>query len=274
MILSRQQVIGCIVALIAIGCSVVAIVWPSDAPASLDHLAIGVILGTLFGQTTASAAWNAFGPGEFIWRLPLSLLWLGSLPVAFAINVAWHPSQGPGAPFAVMMAGCLLAQWTLGQLPLWGLVWKLGLQLRHADDSQGNSGREWRQFGIRQLMVVTVVIGVLLGIGRNLAVYWSPDGAGGEWLIFAFLSVAAVLMTVPLVLATLLPRHALNATLVILVLVGVATAFEWPLLKIVGGGGPEMEDFIYINFVGSAWIVAFALSVRLGGYSLAMPAKG
>jgi hypothetical protein len=261
----RQQTLIPVCVLIAIGCLLLALVWPGGP---WSNLAVGLLLGTLYGQTAVAGAWNVFGPALLVWRLPLSVGWLGLLLAAFGTNVAVHdrPQQG----FLLVLSACVLGQWALGQMPLWLIVWRLKTQLHSLDDPQPTADREWRQFDIRQLMIVTVVVAVVLGIGRYLVLYWSPQGGSPDWLIFIFLSIAAIAMTVPLILATLLPRHALAATAVMLLLIGVATLLELPALRAVGGGGggPEIADFAYINLIGSAWIVTFALSVRLGGYGL------
>ena len=62
-------------------------------------------------------------------------------------------------------------------------------------------------------MIFTGLVGVTLGIGRilvgALSNWFSIDGEGP---IFVFLAVAAIVMTLPVLLAALLPRWAALAT--------------------------------------------------------------
>jgi hypothetical protein len=178
----------------------------------------------------------------------------------------------------VVVGGCLLGQWFLVQIPLWGLAMGYGLRLRHRDDtSRGTDPRE-RQFGIRQLMIITSIVGVVFGIGRlvvtNLGDRFIVDG---EVAIFAFLAIAAIVITLPVLLASLLPRLALPATLLALVLVGFATAWELPMFDSTGAGrrgGPGAMGFVWINGGTTLWLLALVVVVRLNGYRLTTPGSG
>jgi hypothetical protein len=129
------------------------------------------------------------------------------------------------------------------------------------------------QFGIRQLFVLTAIVAVVLGALRALVLLIIArigDKGMGEAAIFIFLAVAAVVMTLPLVMAALLPRLAVLATLAVLVLIGVATYWELPLLSLLPKtAGPDMWHFIFINTITSAWIVVIVGALRVGGYGLA-----
>jgi hypothetical protein len=170
-----------------------ALIEPNSGRGWLEYVSIGFFFGAFFGQTTLAAAWAALGPGPLRWRIPLSLVWVAMLPVAIAINVAIH--GGPdGAAFVI--AGCLFGQWLLVQLPLWALAIGYGLRLRHVDEGEETQDRRELQLGIRHLMVITTVVGVILGVGR-ISMNWlgAPFRLDPEAPIFIFLAVAAIALT-------------------------------------------------------------------------------
>jgi hypothetical protein len=95
--------------------------------------------------------------------------------------------------------------------------------------------------------------------------------------IFIFLVLASVVLTFPLILATLMRHFTFRAVALVLVLIGLATAWEFPLLKSFHGGPrPELPDFIAINVFTVESILLVLTIVRLNGYCLARsqnPAK-
>lgn len=233
-----------------------------------DHPVLGYVFGTLFAHTTLAAAWMAFGPLPFIWRLPLSLGWLALDGCCFAAVIGMN--VGPHEEVVFIVAACMLGQWVLVQLPLWGLAIGYGSRLCHLSQAERLGDPRALQFGIRQLMIVTAIVGVVLGIGRFVAVNLAPHfGMTGEWTIFIFLAVAAIGLTLPLLLAALLPRFAAPAVVLTLVLIGLATAWERPLLdKFNSGPGPDVFHLIWINAIAAGWILFIALFVRLNGFRL------
>jgi hypothetical protein len=198
------------------------------------------------------------------------------LAAALGINVALNggPDEAP-----LVVGACLFGQWLLLQFPFWGLALGYGLRLRHTDDDGHGLDQRERQFGIRQLMIVTTIVAVVFGIGRVIAGQLSERvNIRGEAPIFIFLAVAAIVLTLPLLVAALMRRFSTPAVLVTLVLIGLATTWELPLLAIVHSGpGPKAQHFIAINFFTAAIMLTVLTVVRLNGYSLAvsgLPAKG
>jgi hypothetical protein len=196
---------------------------------------------------------------------------------ALGINIALY---GPGEPSILVIFGfAALIQWALAQAPLWGLAVGYGLRLRHAADVQSHQERAERQFGIRQLLVVTAVVAVVLGICRAIVggLVRREAFEAGAMVIIGMLVVAGIVMMLPLLLAALLPRHALPASVVMLVLIAVGTAAELPLLEALRptgpGGGPETWHFLAINAVQAFWVLALAGGMRLGGFALAAPMR-
>lgn len=243
-----------------------ALNWLSIALLGLDHpgtnfVVIGNCFGSLFAHATLASAWTAFGPAPLIWRVPLSLAWVMSLPVAIGINLGVV-----GLQEAVLLFGsCLLGQWVLLQFPLWTLALVLGLRLRHINEGKQEPATERVQFGIRHLLIVTAIAGVLLGIGRIVVTNVS---IAGEEPVFFFLAVAAIVVTLPLLLAALMRRLVIPGISLALLLTGVATALELPLSELVGASGPEMKHFVAINVASSILILLVAGIVRMNGYYL------
>lgn len=250
----------------------IALSWLTLALVNLDALrhsarawetcVMGYFFGSLFAHATLAAAWTAFGLGPLTLRLPLSLAWVGSLPVAIGINVE---TNGGPRDAVLVVGGSLLGQWLLLQLPLWGLALGFALRLRHIDEVDQAASRHL-QFGIRQLLIVTAIVAVVLAIGR--AVLPHMPTAGSEMSIFIFLAAAAIVLTLPLLLAALMRRRAVLGVLLALGLMGMVTALEMPLLNAFRLRGPEPEHFVAINAASAVVILLFALMARFNGYRL------
>jgi hypothetical protein len=118
-----------------------------------------------------------------------------------------------------------------------------------------------------------LIAGVVLGIGRAI-VTKVPSWGADEIIIFSFLAAAAIVLTLPLLLAALMRRMAPVGVLLALLFMSVMTAVEMPLLNRLGSGGPETKDFVAINIGIAALILLVALVVRLNGYCLYTRARG
>jgi hypothetical protein len=238
-----------------------------------ERIFVGFLFGTMFGQAMLAAAWTALGPGPLLWRLPLSLGWIAALLIAFMINIGVH-NHGPDVGVALTMGGCLMGQWLLVQVPAWGLAVGYGVRLRHWSDPP-ESIRE-RQFGIRQLMILTAIVSIVLGVGRvaiGKAISEMGEGDSERAVVFVFLAVVGIVMSLPLLMAVLLPRGAWLATLVVLSLIAIGTWYELPLVMMVytGGPGPDIWHLTFINAFQAAWVVAVAGLLRLCGYGISHP---
>lgn len=256
--------------LIVLGCLLLAFL-----NASGQGFGVGYFLGTVFGHATLAAAWTAFGPLRWAWRLPLSLLWLAAVNAA----LAWNIFRMPGGPRELMIAiaCCVFGQFLILQIPFWGLMAGYGLQLRYFEDSLQSPDPKELQFGIRELLVFTTIIAVLLGLGRvavSLAPIYTP-WMGPFVPIVAFFTVAAALMTAPLLLAALLPRLALPAVLLAILFVGIATLGEISLVESFQGDGQVApEAIVSVNTFAVAWILTISSIVRLCGYRFARNFRG
>lgn len=247
--------------LIAVGILLMLLLNPDHG----EHLILGYLFGTIFGQATLAAAWTSFGPLPFLWRFPLSLLWLVFLLGTLTCNIRLY--GGPGE-VPLVMACCLTGQFLLLQLPFWGLALLGGMKLHYCAHEPLLTSRRELQFGIRQLMIFTAIVGVVFGAGRFTVLRLSQfSSLNGEGPIFFFLAAAAIVVTLPLLLAALLPRYAVSAVGLVLLLTGLLTAWEVPLLRSFHSGpGPDTWHIVIINAFTSAWVLSIALLIRLSGY--------
>lgn len=253
------------VPLVAVGNLLIVVLNPDNG----EHVIVGYLIGTVFAHATLASAWTAFGPLRLILRLPLALLWLAVSVACIALNVWLH--NGPGE-IPVTLGACVLCQYGALQLPFWALALGMGIRLRYRESVGLPSDPREYQFGIRQLMIFTAIVAVIFGLGRVVVTRLGPQlssGGPADIAIFIFLVVASIVMTLPLLLAGLLPRYWWQAVLVVLLLIGVATAFELPLINsFAKGSGPDVLHLVWLNAFTSVWILALALVVRFSGYRL------
>jgi hypothetical protein len=232
---------------------------------------IALSLGTMFGQATLAAAFTALGSGALIRRLPVCLAWLFCLAFAMAINSLLYSQPNPA-----IILFATFGQWLLAQAPLWILAWRRGLGIRLGEDRVGRSAGQL-QFGIRQLMILTAIVAVLLGAGRALAPAIKSIVDGGSWHeapAFAFVVATNVVLTLPLALGILLPQRAGLACVLGLAFLGLATWCELSLLWVFlpGTGAPDPDVvgmFWAMNLLQAAWVLVPLGVLRLVGYRLA-----
>jgi hypothetical protein len=252
---------------LAVGWPVLVLLDPMSGPRLAEYVFFGFLLGALLGQTTLAAAWSALGPGPLLVRFALSLVWVAVLVIVVAFNIGLHggPSEVP-----FILGVCLFGQWLLVQLLLWPLVVFYGLRLRPQEEFSGAPDRRDLQFGIRQLMIITAIVAVVLGVGRMVVInFGNRFSLGGEAADFVFLAVAAVVLSLPMLLAALLPRRARPAVVVTILVMAVATFLELPLLRAwQAHPGPEVWHFLWINLFTAAWVLAVAGIARLTGYRI------
>lgn len=264
MLQSRYFILLLVLPLHLTACIVLAAV-PINPNSNFEHMFIGAILGTLYSQTTIAVAWTALGPGPLAVRLPLSLLWIFVMLAVVGIAL---DLRGEPAGIGTILAYSQGTQWIVAQLPFWTIAFIFRLRLRHfTDPDQDNAPRG--QFGIAQLMIITGIVGVILGLGRILitsnVLRWMPDR---EMPIFFFLVGVAIVMTIPLVFAAFLSRYAVWAVLVAIVFIVAITIAELPLLEATVGrrGGPDVMHLVWINVFTTAWVLLHVVATRLAGY--------
>lgn len=240
-----------------------------------ELLVIGLGYGTVIGHPVLAAAWCALGPSSLGWRLPLSFVWtcLVSSAVVLPALLPWNFHQID----LLIVVPLAIAVWFVVQVPLWGVSLLFGLRLRYqgatAERSLPKNNRE-QQFGIRQLMAYTAVVGVLLGIGRivlpQLLGQIPPDEF---WWILGLVFATQILTSLPLIFAALLPRLVLPSVGLALLLLAAGTALEIWIAQQLPGWNRQSDHWavVMINIAGALWTLAAAAIVRWSGYHFGVP---
>jgi hypothetical protein len=242
-----------------------------------DLLIVGLGYGTIVGHPVLAAAWCALGPGALRWRLPISFAWTCLVSIAVVLPAVMDRYLPRGELLLVVPVAIVI--WLLVQVPLWGISLLFGLQLRYQAvpaEMRRADNRE-RQFGIRQLMIYTAAVGVLLGIGRLLLPplfdRLPPDGLVG---ILCLVFATQILTSLPLIFAALLPRLAIPSVLLALFLLAAGTAFEIWIAQQMPGWNRRSDHWavIGINITCALWTLAAAAIVRKSGYHFGVPLAG
>jgi hypothetical protein len=267
MTLERQQLIfPAGVGYTVVGLVLLAMVDVQANAGPPEELVVGYVLGTIYGQSLVAAAWVALGPGQLWARSLASLGWIVLQIVAVAIQTAAH--RGPDDVLEILAISALVL-WIAAQVPLWTFAWWFGCFLRPVQEaSPATDALRDHQFGIRQLMIVTAVVSVVLGLGRVAILNdWFQLESNHETATFAFLLLAAAVMMLPLIFAAFLRRHAVLAVLFVLLLIAGLTAAELPLHdSLVSRPGPNAWHLIWINAFTTFWVLLFVVTARLCGW--------
>ena len=120
---------------------------------------VAFILGTVFAQVIVLAVWSALGPASVFTRMVSGLV----LVVLVCLSIF---AFGRGDEEVVAVAGAMFVQWFAVQVPLWVIRLGFGWRLAWPGEETSGSNPNETQFGIRQLLVWTTLVGVALGIGR------------------------------------------------------------------------------------------------------------
>jgi len=252
----------------------IVFVGPNSGSKWWKPILVGLVFGSMFGQTTLAATAIVFLRAPLALRLPVSVFWVFMLGAGLALNVGLN---GGPSDMGFVFGALVFAQWLVLQLLLWPIRFAFAIKLSHIQSEPSVSDPSRHQFGIRQLMIVTAAVGVLLGVGRVMVPVLIDrlSVLRHDLPVHAFLVVAEVILTLPLVLAALLRRFTFVGTLLALAFVAGATFVEVPLLQLLAGNnGIETSDFVGVNAVASALVTAALTAVRMNGYSLATSCGG
>jgi hypothetical protein len=257
--------------MVAIGWLLIAVVDPSHVPAGASQTAVGsVLLGTLFGQVSLAAAWCALGPYTLIRRLPMSAVWLSAILLAFGCNVA-REGESNGLLNFLLFGSMLLTQWLLIQAPIWLVVVWYGLRITDELETDSIFGTRDRQFGTREIMILTALVAIVLGTGRLLLGGLKADGSFGDWtvaLLFGLMSLSNAAIALPLIAASIARRNWFRSLCLALLLSVFTTAIELSLFSQLTSMGRGYWMFASANLVQCSWIVTVLLFLRAGGFRL------
>lgn len=236
---------------------------PAPPRTFLELVMIGALFGTAFQQAMLAATWSVLGPGRLRWRVPASFGW--ACLVGIVCGLAIGRRSGNYDPcFTFTLLNAVL--WLGAQLPLWGAARLFALRLWHQGEVIPEGASRW-QFGIRQLMIITAVIAVLLGIGRAILLAGWFKSNHPDVAIFTGLGVSQVLQGLPLILACLLPRWAVLGVVSSLLFIAGLTVAEIYLFKAI----MPSPLLIPLNGISAIWVLIFAAVVRASGYHLGAP---
>jgi hypothetical protein len=230
---------------------------------------IAYMFGASVGLSMTAGFWSAMGPGRFIYRVPLSLLWTIAIPLAWAVNSAIH-DNGPPWQFVIVIGALCGSTWLGPQLALWCLRFMGRLSVSLPGEIRTASEN---QVGIRQLLVFTTLIAVMLGIARIAFSFMTKEDMPPDneaFIALGFIVVSSALLMIPLALSMLLQRFAFLFVVVVLLLGSLATYFELDILNLVvkSAGGPDKWFFIGLNTFTAVWILIFTGIARFTGYRL------
>ena len=178
--LSRRKTFGALLALLMLAWLQVAL--PIESLFGY-HAGWGVMLATLYGHATLAALWAILDTGRLVWRLTIGPLWLVALMVATLFKVGTK-----SLPEFMLLWESVFGQWLLMLVSLWLLVRIKQIGIQDGEMSQRSYRPTQLQFGIKQLLVLTAVIALLLAAGRAVAPKeWAEDHSGyRETLIVVF----------------------------------------------------------------------------------------
>jgi hypothetical protein len=242
-----------------------------------ERVQLGLFLGTLYGQATLAAVWMVFGLGPLVVRTPLMLGWLVALVLASAASMFLRRNG-----YEPMFAISTLGQWLLALVPLAVLRWRKGVRMADVREPQSALGPAAQQFGIGQLMILTAIVAVILGVARAVVprVQDLVSPALHEAPAFAFVVFTNVVLTLPLALAVLLPHRAQLASSVAIGFAAAATIAEISLIRFFAPGAPAQIPpdvfvmFWVMNACQVAWVLAVLGILRWGGCRLASAGRG
>jgi hypothetical protein len=236
--------------------------WGASAD---DQVLFGVIYGALFGLTGLGAAWTAFGPLSLVLRLPLAL----AIQAGLLLVVLFTMGVGFDLGIIGSLGGLVLGQWLLSQLPLWALVWRRRVSLRAVDAAAGSELPD-HQFGIRQLLILTAIVAVMLGAGRllvlSLQLQVTPMGRG-QVAVLILVGFCNTILTLPLIVAALSPQRAILGCCLAIGLVALVTLCEIPAFTYLSPGSGQLVFWI-MNFGQAFWVLLATGILRAGGYRL------
>jgi hypothetical protein len=271
--ISGKQLLAALGVLVGAGWLVVAFLDIHGPRSLLNGVLVGLTWGTAHGQGSLSAAWCALGPLGLVRRAPLALVWLSILVIAYGFSTVGPPGRLDVILF-FLLSGALILQWILVQAALWIVAYLSGRRVIVVTTQVGD-GREYSQFGIRHLLILTLVVGLVLGAGRLTLAGLESSNVASEWqlvVVFGLIAVANAFISTPLILVALTNRLAVAGIGAAAGLSAVVTMIELPIITYLLPPPVAWEDHLAIlcaNVVQCVWILAVIWLLRAGGYELA-----
>ncbi len=276
---SRLPIIACV--LVLIGHLSIAVTPLPDRSGTFIHaLQMGVLFGGIFGQAIVAASWASLGPGALSLRLSASLIWCVSIVLAISVKpwTSLSYKGNFGGPHFWFVAGSVAAVWLILQILLWGLRVLGGPFIRIPSE---HSDRVKDQYRVAHLLVFMTIVAAILGCLRFAApsLAWYEGFPYLDFaVVYSLLTFAAVMIGLSLVPATLLPRYGTLATIVMLMIVTLATWWEHDAFLLLpkfapATGSPSLLDIAGLNSGIVAWTLIYSTLLRSFGYRLLLQSQ-
>ncbi len=230
---------------------------------------LGVAFGIPYGQLGFAAIWAVMAPTRVSVRVLVSSV-LGAVAIAGFVGFfgAIHFED-----FVLLIVAVFGVTWILLQIPLWICRLGFGWQLQLVNGTASTDSHDELQFGIRQLLLWTTILGIVFGMARwgFAESNWGGHVFESQTLIaFVLLGGFSFLLTAPMIWATLLKAY-LYVTLPLAILfVGMVTLVELPVFNLCldKSGNPSPLFWWLMNFMHTAVLLVSLFALRFAGLRL------
>ena len=237
--------------------------------AGVDHLTAIVVLGTCFAQLGLAAAWVTLISYSSTVRVSFAMVAMAlACLTAFQFGIVIRQS------LAIALAATFALQCALCQLPLW-LARAQGWRISQATEAEDTAGAA-TQFGIRQLLLWTTIVGALMALARGaIDLSVPPQNAGAthgmhtDLPIGILFAVVGALLLFPVIWTAFAQRRFLLWLALIALTIAVVTPLEFLVFqKIVPTG---RRDFWMISLINAGQVgitLTALLSLRFAGFRM------
>ena len=242
------------------------------------HIANGMRFANFLALISIAAFWMAAGFPRPVVRIVQSVSVCGVAVLASYVSTGFVNMSSPEL-FGFLGALCVMAlcQWTLMVGLLWPVLAVRDIRLRHVQELSADH-RVTSQFAIRDIAAVTIAVAVFLASIRwwVLSQQAASPAASRTIFFFGYLLLCNLLITVPLLFAPLLRRHAIVCSLIAVGMVGLATVCEIAIFlhsqQIPWPYNQNFRRMIWsMNCIQALWVLLAMGALRLGGYRLSAP---
>lgn len=260
----RIKIIVLAVLLLFVNLVVLAVL--PDASGVSEEAIIGYVLGSIYAHAFLAAAWCNFGPGRPIVRWTISPVWVAGALLVVVIHFERH---GVSSSELWTIGGLLYCQWFVSILIMGTVAIFSGVRLRSMQSNAiPTTSQQSFRFNIRDLLIIISVSAVLLAIGRTTLQNFVIPAGNSDFIIFAYLSIAAILITLPLGLSMLMGGRSLLALPLALIWLVAATVMEVSLFSDSGLSGPNKWHLIAINGFSTVVVLLIVGLLSWAGYRL------
>lgn len=229
-----------------------------------------LIYGTMFGQVALAAAWLALGPLSLASRIALSSIWLAAVILAPGFNTnIWLEMMHLN--ITLTFSVIVLCQVVLVIIPVAVLSSFFGWRFAWEADHGFGSQTQDRQLGIREAMILTAAVAVVLGAARyrygdlrDVEINW------GAAVLLGLGTVSSVVVAVPTTVYTLFNQRRRWLPAIIIGVSTVTTVIEGLTVQLMNGGlRIPLSAYLFpflVNVTECSWIVLVILVLKLGGY--------